>query len=119
MEDSSLLCDINLLAPEHGVDALAQARSSCQFQEQFDCLVGNAVLRDVQVDVGGFKCEALAPPRVLGEERSQVNVPHLMVMLLESLPGRVLCQWCLICRHVSFSPSSVYLTALSSRRHTR
>src|SRR5216683_4286854 len=91
MEDRAILRNVNLVPQKHSLDAFAQARILSQCQEQPQRLIRDAVLRVVQVDASGFEREALAAPRVISEERSEVKVPNLLVMFLERLPARALC----------------------------
>ena len=62
----ALLGDVDLLAAEHGVDALAQARLLGELEQQRQGLVGDAVLGIVEIDSGGLDREPLA---ALGDPR--------------------------------------------------
>jgi len=55
MQYGTILSDIDLLAAEHRIDALAQAALFGQPQQQFERLVGNAVLRVVEVNTFGLR----------------------------------------------------------------
>ena len=88
VEHGAVLGDVDLVAPEHGVDPLAQPRLLRQPDEQRDGLVGDAVLRVVEEEAGALGGQALAARRVVGEERPQVNVAHRPRVRLERLPRR-------------------------------
>ncbi len=99
MQHGTLLGDIDLLAAEHGGDALAQVRRLGQLQEQLDGLTGNTVLGVVQVEAHTLGGETLAALWIIGEEPAQVQVFHPRVMVFESFPGGPLRQRCYSCRH--------------------
>jgi hypothetical protein len=94
VQDGPPLGDVDLLAAEHGVDPVAQARLLGQPAQQRERLVGDAVLRVVEEEAGGLGREALAPRRVLGEEPAEMQVADVLVVRLERLPGRAASQWC-------------------------
>jgi hypothetical protein len=69
-----------MLSPSSTIDAPRGARSTtwstarssvvfaCQSHEQSDRLVGDAILRVIQIEAGGFGREAIGARRVVGEE---------------------------------------------------
>ena len=67
VQHGALLGDVDLLAAEHRVDALAQPDSSASSQQQLQRLVGDAVLRVVEIDAGGL--DASAARRAPGRPR--------------------------------------------------
>ena len=73
VQHGAVLGHVDLVAAEHGVDALAQAALLGESTEQRQRLVGDAVLRVVEVEAGGFRRQALAAGRVVGEERAQMQ----------------------------------------------
>ena len=81
VEHRALLGHVDLLAREHGVDARPQAGRLGQREQEPQGLVGDAVLRVVEVEGDRLEREPLAPLRVLREERPQMNVAHLPVVL--------------------------------------
>src|SRR5713226_1369422 len=105
MQHSAFLCDIDLLTSEHSINALTQTRRRCQFQEQPDCVTGQAVLRVVQVDSNSFERKTLATIGIVGEKCAQVLIPYFLIMRLKGFPGRALCQRCWIARHNCCSSS--------------
>ena len=92
VQHGALLGDVDLLAAEHGVDALAQARLFGELEQQLQRLVGDAVLRVVEIDADGLDRQALAALGVVGEELAEVQPLDLLVVGLESGPSRTLAQ---------------------------
>src|SRR4030095_9358 len=88
VEHRALLRCVDLLAAEHGVDVLTQARLLGKLEQQGQGFVGDAVLGIVEVDSRGFGHESLAALAILGEELLQAGPPDLLVMLLQQRPGR-------------------------------
>src|SRR5208283_4391011 len=50
MQNSSLLGDVDLLSAKHGFDSIPEARFLCQFDQQFQSLVRDAILRVVEIN---------------------------------------------------------------------
>ena len=109
VEHGAVLGDVDVVAAEHGIDPPAQPAGLGQGQEEADRLVGDAVLRVVEVQPGPFGDEALAPVRVLGEEVPQVAILQLLVVRPQRRPLRPLAS------HGSCSPPA----GSSSRRSAR
>ena len=87
VQHRAVLGDVDLLAAEHRVDPLAQARLLGQLQQQLQRLVGDAVLRVVEIDARGLERQALAARRVVGEQSAQMQRLHFAMVRLERLPG--------------------------------
>ena len=88
VQDRAVFRYVDLLAPEHGVDARAQARFPGQLHQQPQGLVGDPVLRIIEVDPRRLQRQSLAALRILREQRAQVHVPDLPAVAFEGLPGR-------------------------------
>ena len=88
VQDRAVLRHVDLLAAEHGVDPRAQAGLLGELDEQPQRLVGDAVLRVVEVDAGGFRGQAFAAPGIVREELPQMHAVDRRVMGLERLPHR-------------------------------
>ncbi len=101
MQDGPLLRDVDLLAPEHGLDAGPQAGFLRQLQKEPERLVGDPVLRIVQVDADGLSRQALPALRIGGEELPKMRLPHFPVMGFEGLPGREFREPREACRHAA------------------
>ena len=72
-----LLGHVDLLAAEHGLDASGEAALVGQPQQQPERLVGDAMLRVVEVEAGGLGGQALARAGVVGEDLPQVQLADL------------------------------------------
>jgi hypothetical protein len=94
MQDSAVFGHVDLVATEHGVNALAQARFLGELHQQWQGLLGDAVFRVVEVEAGALDCQALAALGVITEKLAEVQSLDLRVMGLELLPGRTLGKRC-------------------------
>ena len=88
VQDRTVLGHVDVVAAEHRVDALAEARLDREVEQQPEGLVGDAVLRVVEVQPGGLGREAGAPVGVVGEELAQVAGGQPGVVQREGVPGR-------------------------------
>jgi hypothetical protein len=104
------LGDVDLLAGEHGVDALAQARLLREPQQQAQRVVGDAVLRIVEVDAAGLESHPLAASGVIGEQVAQVDIAHLGVVIVQFLPGAAVEQ-----RRRGFGHVNAFLSSVPSQ----
>ena len=77
---------------EHRFAALLDPALAGQLAEQHQRLVGDPVLREVEVEAGAVGDQALAPLGVGGEEVAQVLVLEPLVVPLELAPGGQLAQ---------------------------
>ena len=87
VQHRAVLGDVDPLAAEHGVDARRAARTrsaSCTSSAQR--LVGDAVLRVVEVDAGRLEREPLAARGIVGEQLAQVASRERGVVRGERLP---------------------------------
>ena len=87
VEDGAVLGDVDAVAAEHRLGPLAQAGLLGELQEEAERLVGDAVLRVVEVQASPLRRQPLAARRVVGEQVAQVEVAYLRVVLLQRLPG--------------------------------
>jgi hypothetical protein len=65
-----VLSHINLLAPEHRVNAFLQAGLLRELDEESDRVICDPILRIVKEQAGGFNGHTSAALRILGEERA-------------------------------------------------
>ena len=100
MQDSPLLGDVDLLAPEHGVDPFPEAGFSRQPQEERQGLVGDPMLRVVEVDAHCLGRHPLTALGVVREQLPEVQPAYLADVCLEGLPGRTRGEWRDTARHV-------------------
>ncbi len=93
VQDGPLFGDVDLLAPEHGIDSGPQAGFLRQLQQQRYRLVGNAVLGIIEVDADGLGGQALPALGISREELPKMQPANLLVMGFEGLPCRPLSEW--------------------------
>ena len=67
VQHGAVFGDIDFLAAEHRVHALAQAGFVRQLNQQLQGLIGDAVFGIIQEETGGFGGELLAAPEILRE----------------------------------------------------
>ncbi len=91
VQHRAVLGDVDLLAAEHRVDPRAQPAFLGELDQQRERLVGDAVLRVVEVEARRLGRQALAALRVVGEELAQMQVAHLRQMGRKRLPRRARC----------------------------
>jgi hypothetical protein len=72
VQDGPILRQVDLVAPEHRVDALAQAAFLGQATEQREGIVRDAVLGVIEIDADRLRGQALDARRVVGEEPPEV-----------------------------------------------
>ena len=84
--------EIDLLAPEHGLDARPQPGFLGQLHQQLECPVRDTVLRVIEEKPHRLRRQALPAFGVSGEQLAKLPLPRLLVMGSKRLPGRALCQ---------------------------
>src|SRR5438093_12274399 len=84
VEDGAVLRHVDALPAEHGVDALPEARRLGQIEQPAHRLVGDAVLRVVEIESGGFERKALSAGGIVREQRPEMNGLQLTGMLVQS-----------------------------------
>ena len=87
MQNRAVLGDVDALAAEHGVHALAQPTFVRQPQEQTQRLAREAVFRVVEVQTDRLEGETIAALGVVGEQLSQMDVTQGGLMRLQCPPG--------------------------------
>jgi hypothetical protein len=92
VQHGALFRHVDPLTAEHRGHALTQTAFPGQSHEQSDRFIGDAVLRVVEVNTGGFGAQARAPARIFGEELPQMQITDRCAMCFERLPRRALCQ---------------------------
>ena len=92
MQHRPALGGVDLFAREHGIAVRGKPALLRQLQQQLHSLVGNAVLRVVEVNVLERSRQPRAPLGVLLEDFAQVLGRDRLVMGLERFPGGKLCQ---------------------------
>ncbi len=77
VQDGPLLGNVDLLPPKHGIDTGPQAGFLGQLQQELHRLVGDAVLRVIEVDADGLGGQALPAFGVVREELPEMQIPDL------------------------------------------
>ena len=67
--------------------------SSASCSEQLESLVGDAVLRVIQVEPHRFGGHTLAAFRVVGKKLAQMEVPNISVVSFKGFPCRTFSEW--------------------------
>jgi hypothetical protein len=75
-----------MLISKHGVDPPPQARLLSQLDEELDGIVGDAILRVIEVQAHSLGRHPLATLGVIGEEIAEMQFPDLAIVGLESHP---------------------------------
>src|SRR5262249_55299335 len=86
VQDRAMFRDVDFLATEDRVDSLAQPAFLGELDEQAHRLVVDAILRIIQEDAGGLRRHPLATRWIVGEQVSQMAVPHRLKVILEGPP---------------------------------
>jgi hypothetical protein len=97
VQDSAVFCEVNLLPPEHGVDAHPQAGFLRRLQEEPEGFVGGAGLRIIEVEAHRLGRHALAVCGIIREELPQMQLPDLLIVGGEGLPCSAFGEWCSAC----------------------
>ena len=87
VQHGTVLGDVDVLAGEHRLDALRQPGLVREPHEQRQRLIGDAVLRVVEMETCGLGGQPLAARRVRGEEVTEVRVSQRSAMRLERSKG--------------------------------
>ena len=72
VEDGSVLSNVDLLPPEHGVNPNSQAGFLCQLQKELESLIGDAILGVVQIDAHSLGSHMLATLGIVLEQLSEM-----------------------------------------------
>ena len=89
VEHGPFLRDVDLLAAEHGVDAGAQAAVLREADEQRQRVLGDPVLRIIEIDARGLRGQPFAASRIAREQLAQMHGADVPMVLFERLPGRL------------------------------
>jgi hypothetical protein len=68
MQSCTAFCEVDLVATEHGLNALWEPAFFRKRNQQFDRFIGDAILRIVQKQTCCFRCQPFAPIWIIGEE---------------------------------------------------
>src|SRR5258708_20083588 len=84
----AVLRDVDLVAPEHGVDAVPQPRFLRKLKQQFQGFVGDPFLGIVRLDPTGLDGQPFPAIVILGKELTEVQALRRLVVRLQQRPGR-------------------------------
>ena len=87
VKHGSVLRDVDLLATKHGVDARAQAGLLGEAEEQGQRLIGDPVLRIVEIDAGGLGRQPFTAAGIAREQLAEMNGADFVMVFFERLPG--------------------------------
>ena len=93
VENCAVFGDVDFVASEHGFDPVAQTGFFGQTDEEFERIVGDAVLRVIEEQAFCFYGHPLAALRVIGEEFSQMQLAGYFMVFGEGFPCATLGQW--------------------------
>ena len=93
VQHGAVFCEVDFLAAEHGLHALAQVGFPRQLNQQLEGLVGDAVLRIIQEQAGRFRRQAFAALGILGKQFPQMQMPDFLVMDSQCFPSGPLGEW--------------------------
>ena len=88
VQNGTVLREVDLVTPEHGVDLPAQVAFPGQLQEKLEGFVRDAILRVIEENARGFSRQTLAAVGILREELTEMHVPDSFVVGSEGLPRR-------------------------------
>ena len=82
----AVLGEVDFFAAKHGVDARAQAGFFGELQKKRERLVGDAVLRVIEVEAAGFDCEERRTLGIAREKIPEMQAADLAVVAVERFP---------------------------------
>src|SRR5690349_13253303 len=88
MKHGPMFGQVDVLAAEHRFDALGQATFFGYSPKYANRFGGHAILRVVEIETCGFRCQSFAALRIAGEELAQMHIAYSLVMVNERLPRR-------------------------------
>src|SRR5208337_1248917 len=94
VQDGSFLRKVDLFSPEHGVNPGSQAGFLGQLQKQLEGFAGDAILGVIQVKAHSLGGHALAAAGIVPKEFPEMQLPNLLIVGFQGLPGRASGEWC-------------------------
>ena len=92
VEHGAVLGHIDPLPGEHRIPVPLEPGLLGELEQQAQGLVGDAVLRVIEIEPGGLGPQPLTARRVLGEELAQMAAHQLRMVLGQGIEGRALPQ---------------------------
>jgi hypothetical protein len=93
VQNRSLLGEVNLLPAKHGVDSFSQSGFPGEFDQQFEGLVGDAILRIIEIKAHAFYSQTRPPLGIVRKELAKVYFLNLLIVGPEVLPCLALDCW--------------------------
>ena len=87
MQHGSFFRDIDLLAPEHGIDSRLQTGFFGQLNQKLESFVRDSIFRIIQIDAQGFYCQTLAALGIIRKEIAEMCLLDALIVIFESFPG--------------------------------
>jgi hypothetical protein len=87
VENGAVLRDVDPITAKHRLDPFGKPRLLRQLDQEVDSLVGDPVLRVVEVETSALGGEPFAPRWVAGEQIAQMKVADLCIVLLQRHSG--------------------------------
>jgi len=78
VQDCAVFSDIDLASREHGRDPLLEARVFRKLEQEPQRLIGNPILRVIEIDPHRGSGQAFAASRVVREQLTQMQLPNLL-----------------------------------------
>jgi hypothetical protein len=91
MQCGSVFRDVDVVASKHGIDSVSQIGLVRQLQQKLESLVGNTILRVIEINADSFGSEALSSFRIIRKQVAEVHFLERPIMRLQGLPRRPLC----------------------------
>jgi len=88
VQDGSLFRKVDLFSPEHGVNPGPQPGFLGQLHKQLEGFAGDAILGVIEVKAHGLSSHALAATGIVPKELPEVQLPNLLIVSFQGLPGR-------------------------------
>ena len=94
VQNGSLLRKVDLFSPEHGVNPGPQPGLLGQLHQQLEGFAGDPVLGVIEVKAHGLSSHPLAAAGIVPKELPEVQLPNLLIVGFQGLPGRAFGEWC-------------------------
>ena len=87
MQHGSFFRDIDLLAPEHGIDSRLQTGCFGKLKQKLESLVRDSILRIIQIDAQGLDRQTFAALGIIRKQIAEMCLLDALIVIFESFPG--------------------------------
>ena len=87
VQHGAVLGDVDLLATKHGIDPPTQPGLFGETEEQRQRLIGDPVLRIVEINAGGLRRQPFATAGIARKKLAEMNGADLVMVFFERPPG--------------------------------